>query len=302
MARRLRIGLVVTLALLAGCLSVAPATPADPGDSIPADSERLNATVIRVVDGDTVEVRYDDGETDVVRLVGIDTPETRGGTNPAEFEGIPDSAAGRACLARAAENATDALTGFAADEPAVLAIDPDTDRRDRYQRLLAYVVVDGTNLNERLVAAGHARVYDSSFSLAERFYDLEASAQTDRRGLWACTDPDAATAADGLHLRVVADAPSDDRENPNGEFVVLANPTSDPLAIGNWTISDEADHTYTFPPNATIPANGSVRLYSGSGTDTATAFYRDDGPIWNNGGDSATLTAANGTVVADVSY
>lgn len=51
-----------------------------------------------------------------------------------------------------------------------------------------------------------------------------------------------------------------------------------------------------------MPANGSVRLHSGSGTDTATEFYRGNGPIWNNDGDTATLRAANGTVVAAASY
>ena len=291
---------VVALAVLAGCLSVAPSTPVPAGDAVPPDSERLNATVVRVVDGDTVEVRYADDSTDTVRLVGIDSPETRGGTNPAEFEGVPDTEAGRACLATAAENATDALVALAADEPAVLAVDPDTDRRDRYDRLLAYVVVGGTNLNEHLVEQGHARVYDSSFSLAQRFYDHERDAQDARRGLWTCTD--AATVTDGLALRVVADAPGDDRENPNGEYVVVSNPTAEPLEIGNWTISDEAGHSYSFPADATVPADGSIRLYSGSGTDTATEFYRDDGPIWNNDGDTATLTAENGTVVARTSY
>ena len=303
MARRHALaGFTVALVLLAGCLSVAPSTPADPGDSIPDDSERVNATVIRVVDGDTVDVRYADDSTDTVRLVGIDTPETRGSTNPDEFEGVPDTEAGRACLSAAADNATDALADRAADEPAVLAVDPDTDRRDRYDRLLAYVVVDGTNLNERLVERGHARVYDSSFSLAERFSDHERAAQDARRGLWRCTDPEDGSTTDGLSVRVVADAPGDDRENPNGEYVVLANPSADPLPIGNWTVTDEAGHSYIFPPNATVPANGSVRLYSGSGTDSATEFYRDGTPIWNNDGDTVTVRAENGTAVAQESY
>ncbi|MBO4249613.1 nuclease, partial [Halomicrobium sp. IBSBa] len=71
---------VLALAALAGCLSGGPQTPAAPGDAVPAGS-------------DTVEIRYDNGTFDTVRLLGIDTPETRGGTNPAEFEGVPDTAA-----------------------------------------------------------------------------------------------------------------------------------------------------------------------------------------------------------------
>jgi micrococcal nuclease len=304
MYRRAAIVLVALLAL-AGCLSLSPtdlATPADPGDAAPADSERLNATVTRVVDGDTVEVRYADGTTDTVRLVGVDTPETRGGTTPDEFEGVPDSEAGRTCLLEEADNATRALEALVADEPVALAVDPDTDRRGSYARLLAYVVVDGVNVNERLVERGHARVYDSEFSLADRFYELEDSAQDAHRGVWQCRDPGVASAGTGLSVRVVADAPGDDRENPNGEYVVLANRAADPLSVGNWTVSDAADHTYTFLPDVTIPAGGSIRLYSGSGTDSATEFYRSEGPIWNNGGDTVSVRAENGTVVARESY
>jgi len=297
--------LLVALLALSGCLSLSPtgpATPADTGDAVPADSERLNATVTRVVDGDTVEVRYAGGTADTVRLVGVDTPETRGGTNPGEFEGVPDSEAGRTCLGEEADNATRALEALVGDRAVALAVDPDTDRRGSYGRLLAYVVVDGVNANERLVERGHARVYDSEFSLADRFYELEASAQDARRGVWQCRGPGDTSEGSGLSVRVVADAPGDDRENPNGEYVVLANPTAGPLHIGNWTVSDVADHTYTFPPDTTVPAGGSIRLYSGSGTDSATEFYRSDGPIWNNGGDTVTVRAENGTVVAQESY
>jgi micrococcal nuclease len=70
----------------------------------------------------------------------------------------------------------------------VLAVDARTDRRDRYDRLPAYVV-DGTNANERLVEQGHARVYDTDFGLAEQFYEHERRARDERRGLWRCRDP-----------------------------------------------------------------------------------------------------------------
>lgn len=203
-----RPALVAVLALfaVAGCLGAGQSTPADPGDAVPADSERRNATVTHVVDGDTVDVRYENGTTDTVRLVGIDTAETRGGTNPTEFEGVPDTQAGRACLAGEADNATSALESLVAGEPVVLAVDAQTDRRDRYDRLLAYVVVDGTNANERLVERGHARVYDTDFTLAETFYDHERAAQDARRGIWRCTDLDSTTSdGDGLSIRVVAE-------------------------------------------------------------------------------------------------
>jgi len=210
--------LVAAALVLAGCSAVAPTTPtptAAGGDAtdaaIPDGAATLPATVTRVVDGDTVAVRAG-GETDTVRLVGVDAPETRGETYPAEFEGVPGTAAGRACLSRAADDATAALADLVADRDVTLAVDPLTDRRGPYDRLLAYVVVDGTNANHRLVDAGRARVYDTEFALADRFYESERTARDERRGLWACADEP--TGDTGLQLRVRADAPGDDRENP----------------------------------------------------------------------------------------
>jgi len=42
----------------------------------PDASGRLSGRVVRAVDGDTLEVRLDDGEIETVRVIGVDTPET----------------------------------------------------------------------------------------------------------------------------------------------------------------------------------------------------------------------------------
>ena len=312
--RRLSLVVVAIALVLAGCSAVSlPSTPAgeldtpsptvtgDPG--VPADGQTWRATVTRVVDGDTVAVRYPNGSSDTVRLVGVDTPETRGATNPAEFEGVPENESGRTCLADAGDRATRALATWVNGTEVRLVHDPATDVRDRYDRLLAYVVREDANLNYRLVARGHARVYDTEFTLANRFYATESVAQREARGVWGCADPTARSATDGLRVRVVADAPGNDNENRNGEFVVFENVEDDPRSVGNWTVADEAGRTYAFPANATIPATGSVRLYSGSGTSNATAyFWGADGAVWNNDGDTVTVRDANGTVVVQRSY
>ncbi len=316
MHRRLSTVLVATVLLLAGCGGLSlPATPDagpenptasptvadDPG--VPADGETWRATVTRVVDGDTVEVRYGNGTGDTVRLVGVDTPETYGATNPAEFEGVPENESGRACLADAGERASRALGEWVEGERVTLVHDPSTDVRDRYDRLLAYVVADDANLNYRLVARGHGRVYDTEFTLANRFYAAESTARRSASGLWTCADPVSRDATDGLRLRVVADAPGNDNENRNGEFVVIENVANESRDVGNWSLSDAAGHEYGFPADASIPADGTVTVYSGSGADNATAFYwGSEGAVWNNDGDTATLRDANGTVVVQREY
>ncbi|MFC7044529.1 thermonuclease family protein [Halobacteriaceae archaeon GCM10025711] len=184
--------LVAAVVLLAGCtVSVSPtgdATTASPGSF-----ENRTATVTAVVDGDTVDVRFRDGSTERVRLLGVDTPEVRADNTPAEFEGVPDTDAGERCLRDAGTDASEYATQTLDGETVTVAVDPASDRRGDYGRLLAYVFVDGRNVNYRLVEQGHARVYDAPFSLAERFYRAESDAQAARRGVWACRDPAAGT-------------------------------------------------------------------------------------------------------------
>jgi micrococcal nuclease len=68
-------------------------------------------------------------------------------------------------------------------------VDPSADRRGSYGRLLAYVRVDGTDFNYRLVDTGHARVYDTTFARSDRYYAAEGQAQEAGDGLWTCRTP-----------------------------------------------------------------------------------------------------------------
>jgi len=51
-----------------------------------------------------------------------------------------------------------------------------------------YLYVDGENFNERLLAEGYARMYDSQFSLREEFATAEQEAQATDVGLWDFQD------------------------------------------------------------------------------------------------------------------
>ncbi len=176
-----------TATAAASATTPAPAGPtATPVDFEPA--ETVEATVIRVVDGDTLDVRLPDGSEDTVRLIGVDTPEVHVENQPEEYEGVPDTDAGALCLRRAGHDATNYTAARVDGETVTLAFDPLTDRRGGYDRLLAYVYVDGANLNHDLVTTGHARLFDTEFSLRGAFEASETAARTDERGLWACRD------------------------------------------------------------------------------------------------------------------
>jgi micrococcal nuclease len=136
--------------------------------------EERRATLDRVVDGDTLEVR--DGTR--VRLIGIDTPETV----------HPDF--GDECFGEEATRYTERLLR-PGDE---LRLVFDVERYDQYQRLLAYVyrAVDDAFVNARLVKRGYAytETVPPNVAHADRFRRLAGEAREAGRGLWSACPTD----------------------------------------------------------------------------------------------------------------
>ena len=180
---------IIAVVALAGCSGAAPLPTPDAESTtepvVTAEGPSWNVTVSRVIDGDTVEIRYANGTTETVRLLGVDTPETPPNTvSPTEFEGIPDTDAGREHLVSWGGNATAFAERTLAGKQVRLVVDPESDRRGGYGRLLAYIYVDGENFNSLLLSGGYARLYESEFRLRESFAATEATAREERVGLW----------------------------------------------------------------------------------------------------------------------
>ncbi|WP_255197166.1 lamin tail domain-containing protein [Halorarius litoreus] len=313
MRRSLLAAALAVLLVLAGCSATLPAAPDDSAPSDPGSAD-LTVTVTRVVDGDTLKVEYANGTEDTVRLLGVDTPEVHAENTPDEFEGVPETDAGRECLGRWGERASafakDELTG----ETVGLTFDENEGMRGYYGRLLAYVSYDGGEFNYRLVSEGYARVYDSQFERRDRFYHAEAEAQQAGTGLWECatespptgtatgTATSTATPTGALGIRINADAAGNDNENLNDEYVVLTNREDEAVSLAGWTVEDDAGKTYEFG-DVTLDPGASVTLHSGRGDDTASdVYWGRDSAVWNNGGDTVTVRDADGTVVAEKSY
>lgn len=180
MTRRLVLVLVVALAASAGCIGPLA------GDDAGADSR--SATVVHVVDGDTVDVRFADGTEERVRLLGVDTPEVHTDVSPGEFEGVPDTEAGRSCLRSWGERASAYATDRLAGASVTIEFDAESDRRGGYDRLLAYVTVDNESFNRALLAEGYARLYDSELTERDDYAAVERRARANATGLWACAD------------------------------------------------------------------------------------------------------------------
>jgi micrococcal nuclease len=128
------------------------------------------AKVARAVDGDTLEL--EDGTR--IRLLLVDTPETTLGHND--------------CYgAQAAAFTTDFVVG----KTVTLAYD-EASCTDRYGRTLAYVSVDGMELNLALIKGGYAcELYVKPGGMAREmeFVDAESVAKTARIGLWGACNP-----------------------------------------------------------------------------------------------------------------
>lgn len=151
------------------------------GDGAPRPSEprrraqRISARIISVVDGDTLKVRaYRARRTRyTVRLIGIDTPETRKPGTPVECGGPEATASMRALARRGAR--------------VILKTDPTQDTTDRYGRLLAYVYRGRRQLNVTQVSKGWSSAYvyrGKRFQQYSRFERAERSARRADRGVW----------------------------------------------------------------------------------------------------------------------
>lgn len=126
----------------------------------------------RVVDGDTLRFLDDAGRSVSVRLIGIDTPETKDPRKPVQCFG---------------EQASAQATAWAT--PTVwLETDPTQGATDRYDRRLAYVwTADRRMLNWRLVQGGfaHEYTYDLPYRYQSEFRAAQRSAREAQRGLWS---------------------------------------------------------------------------------------------------------------------
>jgi len=144
------------------------ATPSGNSESTPSPSSDPNITyakVVNVVDGDTFTL--DSGK--IVRMIGMDTPETVAPGKPIQ------------CYGKEASKKTEELI-----EGKEVKLEKDVSETDRYNRLLRYVYVNDIFVNEYLVAEGYAKAssYPPDIKYQDRFTEAQRKAQEENKGLW----------------------------------------------------------------------------------------------------------------------
>ncbi|GGD22511.1 thermonuclease family protein [Pontibacillus salipaludis] len=135
------------------------------------DSPYEQATVSRVVDGDTIEVTYN-GTTEDVRLLLVDTPEVKHPSKPVQEFGPEASTYAKKMLTPGTK----------------VELEFDGPKRDKYDRLLAYIWVDGQNFNKALLENGYARLayrYDPPYTHYETFMKAQNQAKSQNLGIWS---------------------------------------------------------------------------------------------------------------------
>jgi competence protein ComEC len=93
-------------------------------------------------------------------------------------------------------------------------------------------------------------------------------------------------------------APGDDRQNLNGEWVQVNNTGDGPVLIAGWTLSDRTGSgPYTFPAIVLMPGE-KVTVYTGSGRMNETSLFMGrTGPVWGNSGDTVFLRDGSGNLI-----
>lgn len=273
--------------------ATAPTATATDIDYPPPLDGSVPITVRWILDGDSLEADTPWGNVEV-RLLGVNANEQG------------------ECFG---EEAKDALIERLDKDAAELWVEvhetygPD---RDEYGRLLAYIWQNGRLINLDQIADGYALARSPFGHPLEGTFEAAAStARSDGLGLWS---PTACGVGAPTNTAIVIsdlqfDAPGRDDENPNGEWIELANDSAEIVDLGGWMIRDESTrHRYEFAADFLLAPGGRVRLHSGCGDD---AFGRDPielfwcgpfGPVWSNSGDTAIVQDPAGNIVVSESY
>jgi micrococcal nuclease len=140
----------------------------------------MKAEVLRVIDGDTIEVLV--GKTvETVRLIGVDTPETKHPSKPVQHFGKEAESYTRSQL-----------------DGRTIHLESDAQTRDTYGRMLAYVWLDAPTsissrevrekqFNAQLLIKGYARLLTVPPNVKYAngyFVDYQKEAREKQAGLW----------------------------------------------------------------------------------------------------------------------
>jgi endonuclease YncB( thermonuclease family) len=267
-------------------------------------AEKFSATVVDVVDGDTVKLKWKSSKsssgaskTESVRLIGVDTPETVHPTKGVEPYG------------KEASNYTKSIL----KEGTSVWIEFDEQQRDRYGRLLVYLfLTDGTFFNAQLVSAGYAKTatFPPNVRWVDVFTHMQTNARENQRGLWGLDGEKGQTTEQSAEQ--ATELPKAQTAMSNGdivitsvdkvkEIVIISNRGKTDLELKGWKlVSVNGNQVYMFP-TYTLKSGATIQITSGpNATKGASSLMWTKSNMWNNTkADPAKLYDASGALVSE---
>ena len=252
-------------------------------------SDQETAQVVRVIDGDTIEVMLN-GEMYTVRYIGIDSPE------PGQRNSGAATKTNRELV-----------------EGKIVLLERDVSETDQYGRLLRYVYLeDGILVNALLVEMGYAIAvaYPPDVKYQALIAKKQEIAKSSGLGFWGVSTPTVTPQIGSLTSQILIDpdcsqfnAPGNDNENLNEEYVCLVNLGQNIVDISGWSLSDQYGWTYVIG-EFSFYAGAELRVRSGCGEDTQADLFwcRSETAVWNNDGDCVYLNNAEGEAVGEYCY
>jgi len=202
---------------VAGAQADPSSAPVSTNEPTPNTDSRQIATLVKVVDGDTIAVSIN-GKSKTIRIIGIDTPE------------VVDKRKTVECFGKEASDFAN-LT-LQDNRNLLLESDPTQGERDKYNRLLRYVWIDDGEMDfgKFMIGDGYASeyTYNLPYKYQNEYKQAEKKAREAKRGLWA----------DGVCL---------ESAGTNADQTVEVSPTSQKQPIidssgGDKDCSDFATH------------------------------------------------------------
>lgn len=251
--------------------TAAGSAPASPGASAPGEPVELE----RLIDGDSMELRMG-GEVVEVRLLGINAPELRLVNGEASCNGREARAAMEAVLA-------------AGD------LRFDGGETDRFGRVLGDLYAGSRAVDGAMVSQGWALALWSNGdpALVAAMEDAAAAGA----GLWGPTCGEPAARVE------VGDAQPDpkgrDEDHLNDEWIEITNPEGVAVDLTGWSVADETTSNRFELPARSLAAGATLRIHTGSGSDTAADVYLDQrDPVWGNSGETVLVADPAGVIAA----
>jgi endonuclease YncB( thermonuclease family) len=248
------------------------ANPEEVDITSPGPSE---AIVVAVYDGDTFTLNS--GEK--VRLRGVNTPELR----PAEAYGI---------------EARDSVAQILLNQKVKLSYGTIT--KDGYGRLIASVKVKETDIGLHLLenGLGHVFIIPPDAMDTTLMQTAQSHARGKGKGIWSTERYKSSLHITSFH----ANAPGDDSDFINGEYLRVCNVSKDPVDLAGYVIQDISGQKYPFPAMI-IPSGHTVKVHSGRGwhkkdpLKQLEIYLGSNRPIWNNTRDRASIYDRYGQLV-----